>query len=126
MKDYEKMTDEWKGLLGADPQQRVRDLTAVMGTESGRRIVAWLIYDVCGLEHIIFQKKVLDVRDGVAEAIHGAVNDGKRAVGRQLKIILNVVPALLRKAMTDEAYAEAERLEAINTPWATDNPEDRA
>lgn len=126
MKQYEGLTPEMKRLLGADPEGRVRDLTEMMSTEWGRRLMVCFIYDFCGLEHIVFAEDVLHVKDGVAEAIHAAISDGKRDVGRQLKILLGVVPVPLRRAMTTEAYAEVERLEAINTPWATDDPEDRA
>lgn len=113
-------------LLGRDPEQRVADLTWVMSNESGRRLMLWIIYDVCGLEHVVFDATIMGIKDGEAERVHGWHKDGARKVGHDLKNLLGVVPTKLRRAMSDEAFDQLELVEAKNTQWATDNPDDRA
>lgn len=80
--------------------QRESDRHAIMATPEGRRFMWWLLDEVAGVDNGTF----------AGEALHSAYAEGRRAVGRELRTLLQAeAPASYLLMLQDELTARADR-----------------
>lgn len=86
------------------------DLVAVLSSESGRRFLTHLVYDVCGVTMLRYDHAV---KDGIAADGRGAFLDGMAAIGLQIQT------SALHHATTLWCRAERERIARIEMALTT-------
>jgi hypothetical protein len=88
-------------------RQLLDDLRAVMATESGRRVIAWVRNDLAGRDGVIDGHLYSDNRDGVSAYGQQCFQVGKHDLGVDLEIVLKRASRdLFRKMCTERDHAE--------------------
>ena len=73
------MTTRVEGAIaGRMTAAQVGDLESVMATAAGRRFAYFLVYELAGVQSLVFDA---GVKDGTCHSQHMAFSDGMRAVG---------------------------------------------
>jgi hypothetical protein len=77
-----------KQLALENARQRDEDLARLISSPWGRRLVRWILYDLCKLEVTSYDS---NIKDGLCALAHQARISGRQDVGIKLKIELERV-----------------------------------
>lgn len=100
--------EQTERLAAMADRQLKADLQDMLKTESGRRIAAWLIYDLGALESISFRNNApgspvpMGIKDGMGAAQHLAFHEGRRDMAADLyNQLADADPAGLAQTMQE-------------------------
>lgn len=89
------------------------DLEAVLDTSAGRRMMHWLVYDVCRIEDGTFHDKV---HDGLNQSQHQNIREGQRDVAIELQQTFKSTKALALLWVRAKQEANEQCVEEITAP----------
>ena len=108
-------------IAGERVKARDEDLQWLLSSHRGRRLAAWVIYDLGGLEDSSFHADAAGysnaaIKSGDAAAMHMSLAEGRRDLARRFKRLAQQFPDEYGQMMAERTLAEVADLAKLKQP----------